>query len=425
MKTAVVIGSGLAGLVAALRLQRAGYRVQVLEQQERAGGLCGTHEVDGFEFVIACNDFGRGFADEMRELDVPIDFHQPQTRFCFRERTYTMPLTPRGTLPLLRSVPGIARFALGMRRGAEYMGPLVRRTMKTQHGADLIHSLAYPLGIHPDRFALDLLRAQFSKEYAYGYDAPHTPVGGPQALIDALVQRLRAGGGTIEHGIVVQQVARDGSNKIVATSQGERVADQVVSSAGRWDRYPERFTPSLAVSSLLFAVDKRLEYPPNVHTLVHFPPGIRGWMHELERGVQPPAFGFHAFRSDLPAQPNHYTLNVLTLAPRGVDAPNDAARRWVRDYVVEHLDRRLPGFEGAIVHENFVSVGEFKERTRMSPHLTPRVTEAGFRKPPIHDTNSGVYYVGNSVEPPGEHAGSAVLSAKLATDAIVQTQAAR
>jgi monoamine oxidase len=38
----VVLGAGLAGLVAAIELKRAGYRVQVLESETRAGGRCWT-----------------------------------------------------------------------------------------------------------------------------------------------------------------------------------------------------------------------------------------------------------------------------------------------------------------------------------------------------------------------------------------------
>ena len=38
----VVLGAGLAGLVAAIELRRAGYRVQVLESEARAGGRCWT-----------------------------------------------------------------------------------------------------------------------------------------------------------------------------------------------------------------------------------------------------------------------------------------------------------------------------------------------------------------------------------------------
>jgi len=38
----VVLGAGLAGMVAALELRRAGYKVQILEYQNRAGGRCWT-----------------------------------------------------------------------------------------------------------------------------------------------------------------------------------------------------------------------------------------------------------------------------------------------------------------------------------------------------------------------------------------------
>lgn len=44
---AIVVGAGLAGLVCAQTLQRAGYRVQVLEKSRGLGGRCATRRVDG------------------------------------------------------------------------------------------------------------------------------------------------------------------------------------------------------------------------------------------------------------------------------------------------------------------------------------------------------------------------------------------
>lgn len=41
-QTVLVLGAGVAGLVSALELQRAGYRVQLLEYQDRVGGRCWT-----------------------------------------------------------------------------------------------------------------------------------------------------------------------------------------------------------------------------------------------------------------------------------------------------------------------------------------------------------------------------------------------
>src|SRR6185369_2734510 len=41
-KSILVLGAGLAGLVAAYELEKAGYKVQVLEYNARAGGRCWT-----------------------------------------------------------------------------------------------------------------------------------------------------------------------------------------------------------------------------------------------------------------------------------------------------------------------------------------------------------------------------------------------
>ncbi|WP_028049442.1 phytoene desaturase family protein [Cellulomonas sp. URHD0024] len=50
MKTAVVIGAGVAGLGTAALLARDGYDVVVLEQQDQVGGRAGTWESEGFRF---------------------------------------------------------------------------------------------------------------------------------------------------------------------------------------------------------------------------------------------------------------------------------------------------------------------------------------------------------------------------------------
>jgi protoporphyrinogen oxidase len=52
-KTVVVLGGGACGMSAALEVSRLGALAVVLERESRVGGLCGTHERDGFRF-----DFG-------------------------------------------------------------------------------------------------------------------------------------------------------------------------------------------------------------------------------------------------------------------------------------------------------------------------------------------------------------------------------
>lgn len=49
---AVVIGSGIGGLTAAALLSKAGKRVLVLEQHDKAGGCTHTYQNKGFEFDV-------------------------------------------------------------------------------------------------------------------------------------------------------------------------------------------------------------------------------------------------------------------------------------------------------------------------------------------------------------------------------------
>ena len=420
MKKVIVVGSGLAGLVAALRMQQAGYYVEVFEKSNRFGGLCGTHVLDGYEFVLACNDFGSGLALEMKNLGVSTDFYKAQTQFNFEHGRYSIPLGLWNALPLVRHLPGIIGFVRGIGDGAKYLGPLVEATVRNPDTADLILSLAYPLGIHPNRFPLAILRAQFAKKYAYGYEVPHIPADGPAQLVTAMIDVFHKRGGILRNPIICQEVVRDKEQRIVVTDCGEHRADCVISSSGRWQEYPDHFTSSLEVNMLLLAVRHDFRYPANLHTIVSFPPRISEWMQQLEEGIQPERFGFHVFRSTLPPKPDHYTMNVFTLAPRDQGQLEQTTRERIISSIVDGLETMLPGISDAILYKRLLSALEFGNLTGLSTVLVPRVPEAGFQKPPIYDSNHGVYYIGNSVYPPGEHAGAAVLSAKLAAIAACE-----
>src|SRR2546423_13242226 len=97
----IVIGSGLAGLTAALHLQRAGRSVLVLERLAVAGGLCGNFTLDGYEFVRACNEFGDGLVRRLNALDVPVSFRRTRSRFHLDRKILDLPPTPASMPRLL------------------------------------------------------------------------------------------------------------------------------------------------------------------------------------------------------------------------------------------------------------------------------------------------------------------------------------
>ena len=64
MKSVIIIGSGLGGLAAALRLSSKGYKVTILEKHKSAGGRLNQLVLDGFKF-----DLGPSFMSMTYELE--------------------------------------------------------------------------------------------------------------------------------------------------------------------------------------------------------------------------------------------------------------------------------------------------------------------------------------------------------------------
>ena len=90
-KTVIVIGAGIGGLAAAIRLAQAGYDVTVLEKNSQVGGLVSAYHAGGCSWTInppafsARRQLEAFFGDLERSAEdylqwLPID---PQTRFFF------------------------------------------------------------------------------------------------------------------------------------------------------------------------------------------------------------------------------------------------------------------------------------------------------------------------------------------------------
>ena len=76
-KSAIVIGSGVAGLATAVRLATAGFSVQVFEAAEKPGGKLAEMYVDGYRFDIGPSLFTLPYLVE--ELFTEVDLLKPQT----------------------------------------------------------------------------------------------------------------------------------------------------------------------------------------------------------------------------------------------------------------------------------------------------------------------------------------------------------
>lgn len=77
---ALVIGSGLGGICTALRLQRLGYEVEIVEKHHQPGGRLNQLKKDGFTFDIGPSFFSmsyefKDFADDIG-IDMPFEFEE-------------------------------------------------------------------------------------------------------------------------------------------------------------------------------------------------------------------------------------------------------------------------------------------------------------------------------------------------------------
>lgn len=418
MRDAAIVGAGLSGLVAGIALQRAGVETVIVERSARAGGLSGTFEHDGFEFVIGCNDFGVGFEKQLGELGVDIHFHHPRARFHFGHRRIQLPPDVRTLARLVPSLPALVS-ALRGTRCATTLGELVDHHIRDPLLADLACLPAFAMMRSPDDVTLSALKADFSRELGYGYDKSCTPVGGPQALVDRMVRRFEELGGRLLLRHECLEIGRGAAGHLLRTPEREIRARHVLSTQGRWSEYPRAAKAGLEVGLVLLVVRQACPFPRHLHTLDWFGPGVARMLRRLDAGnaVETPAF--HGFRSDLAPRDGCYTLNVFLPLPRGQGDLAPPQRRRFLQHVEQTLARLLPGFREALVRSHFLSPDEYAERFGFRPQPSRRILPPGVDKPPSFDDIRRVHFLGTSVDPPGEHAGAAALSGWRAARRII------
>ena len=87
--------------------------------------------------------------------------------------------------------------------------------------------------------------------------------------------------------------------------------------------------------------------------------------------------------------------------------------------MVGTVDATLPGFGDALLYARFLSPADYQDLVGLRCAPSPHVPPVGVGKLSSYDAERDLHYVGTSVGPPGEHAGAAFLSGKLAAQAVL------
>ena len=495
---AIVIGAGLGGLSAAMRLGAKGYAVTVLDKLDRPGGRGSSITQDGHRFdlgptiVTVPQVFESLWADCGRDFHQDVDLRPVEPFYEVRwpdGSTFQASLDDEKMLAEVarlspQDVPGYKRFLKDAqaRYVVGFEGMVAKPMNKLWETIKVLPMFAWlradqsiyrfvskrvkdprlrmALSFHPLFIGGDpthvtsiyALVAHLEKTYGV-----HCAIGGVQAIADAMADVVRAQGGVIQGGTVVDEIiVRNGAAQAVSLADGTRLeAPLIVSNADAGHTYDHllrhhtkrRWSPrklarkrwSMGLYVWYFGTKGTAESWPDLghHTIVNGP-RYTGLLRDI--------FIRGRLSDDMSLYVHRPALSDPTVAPAGDDTfyvlspvPHlgwDKAVDWQREEplyrakVAAELEKIMPGFQSQIVSEQVFTPETFRTRY-LSPHgcgfsLEPRILQsAWFRPHNISEEVRGLYLVGAGTHPGAGLPGvvsSAEVMAKLVPDMPAQTQ---
>lgn len=423
---AIVIGSGIGGLAAAVRLGARGYRVTVLEQLDAPGGRAYVHHQDGFTFdagpTIITAPFlleelwslaGRRLEDDvqLRSLDPfykvrfddgevfeygadleamraqvariePRDVAGFDAFLEYSSRIYEVAFLKLAHEPfhemgsLLRAIPDLVRLS-----GFRSVYGEVCRHFRSPKLRVLFSFHPLLIGGNPlSTTAYYCLIAHLERSLGVHYAA-----GGMGALVKGLVGLVEGQGGAMRYGARVERILVDGGRAVgVRLQDGEELrADVVVSNADaaftyqtllagqprrRWsDARLRRAKYSMSLFVWYFGTRRR--YDDVYHHTMIFGPRYEGLLRDI--------FERQRLASDFSLYLHRPSATDPTLAPPGCDAfyvlspvPhldsgvdwNVEAERYRRRIEARLEQTVLPGLGREIVTQRLLTPMDFRDR---------------------------------------------------------------
>lgn len=367
MKPIVIVGGGLAGLTAAVRLTAAGQPVHLYETRRQLGGRAGSFlDADSSDWIDHCQHVGMGCCQRLlalcRDVGEPQFFRRDDTLHFVAPDGRVLPFRAAPWLPApLHLAPALARWShLSWRdrwRLARTLhrltrlrpdpsldeqpaGPWLRKQGESAQSLDYFWSvvLVSALSETLDHLSLAAARQVFVDGFFRSRDAYHllVPARPLHQLSESLGRWLTARGAQVSCQTTVESVEGDarGIRGLVlrdAAGSTARIACEQVIVAVPWHRVRTLLSPPLIAA--LPELDRITAFPPSAITSLHFWWESR-WT-ELNHAVLVDRIGQWLFCPPAAVsgegERHFYTQVVISAAHRGATLSPEALSTAVAD----------------------------------------------------------------------------------------------